>query len=100
MIGVVFLGVGGVTCFLASYTVQQQHNAAWMQNVFQTALYVYIYIVTKHSFCIVSQALAMLNHCNCSVSSDITPSLAECTRLSTSSHTPHPTTAATTYFNI
>jgi len=37
----------------------------------------------------------MLNHCNCSVSSDITPSLATCTGLSTSSHTPHPTTAAT-----
>jgi len=29
MIGVVVLGVSGVTCFLsASYTLQQQHNAA------------------------------------------------------------------------
>jgi hypothetical protein len=29
MIGVVVLGVGGVTCFLsASYTVQQQYNVA------------------------------------------------------------------------
>ena len=35
----------------------------------------------------------------CSISSDITPSVA-CTGVSTSSHTPHLTTAATTYFNM
>jgi len=38
-----------------------------------------IYIVTKHLFCIVSEALAMLHHDNCNVSSDITPSLDACT---------------------
>ena len=43
-----------------------------------------LYIVTKHLFSIVSQALAMGNHCNsalqqCTVSSDIIPSPAACT---------------------
>jgi len=87
MIGVVVLSVGVV------------HSATqWSVNAkaFETALY----IVKKHLFCIMSQALAMLPRDNCNVNCDITPSVAVCTRVSPSSHTPHPTTTATTYFNI
>jgi len=66
----------------------------------------YIYVLTEHSFCIASLASAVLHHCyQANVSTfhsagDITPPIVRVYGLSTSSHMPHPTTAAITYLNI